>query len=146
MQIKILGCSGGIGGPLRTTSMLVDDDILIDAGTGVGDLSMDELMKIDHILITHSHLDHIAFIPLLIDTVMGFREEPITVHASKETLATLRNHIFNWKVWPDFSMIPDVTRPFLKYNQIELGETLEFNGRKFTSVPANHVVSAVGYH
>jgi len=146
MRVKILGCSGGIGGNLRTTSMLVDEDILIDAGTGVGDLSMEELIKIDHILITHSHLDHIAFIPLLIDTVMGFREEPITVHASKETLATLRNHIFNWKVWPDFSMIPDVTRPFLKYNQIELGETLEFNGRKFTSVPANHVVSAVGYH
>jgi ribonuclease BN (tRNA processing enzyme) len=146
MRVKILGCSGGIGGNLRTTSMLVDEDILIDAGTGVGDLSMDELIKIDHILITHSHLDHIAFIPLLIDTVMGFREEPITVHASKDTLATLRNHIFNWKVWPDFSMIPDVTRPFLKYNQIELGETLEFNGRKFTSVPANHVVSAVGYH
>lgn len=146
MRVKILGCSGGIGGNLRTTSMLVDEDILIDAGTGVGDLSMDELIKIDHILITHSHLDHIAFIPLLIDTVMGFREEPITVHASKDTLATLRNHIFNWKVWPDFSMIPDVTRPFLKYNQIELGETLEFNGRKFTSIPANHVVSAVGYH
>lgn len=146
MQIKILGCSGGIGGNLRTTSMLVDEDILIDAGTGVGDLSMDQLMKIDHILITHSHLDHIAFIPLLIDTVMGFREAPITVHASKDTLATLRNHIFNWKVWPDFSMIPDVTRPFLKYNQIGLGETLDFNGRKFTPVPANHVVSAVGYH
>lgn len=146
MQIKILGCSGGIGGNLRTTSMLVDEDILIDAGTGVGDLSMYQLMKIDHILITHSHLDHIAFIPLLIDTVMGFREQPITVHASKDTLATLRNHIFNWKVWPDFSMIPDVTKPFLKYNQIELGETLDFNGRKFTPVPANHVVSAVGYH
>ena len=82
MRVKILGCSGGIGGNLRTTSMLVDEDILIDAGTGVGDLSMEELIKIDHILITHSHLDHIAFIPLLIDTVMGFREEPITVHAS----------------------------------------------------------------
>lgn len=146
MQIKILGCSGGIGGNLRTTSMLVDEDILIDAGTGVGDLSMEQLMKIDHILLTHSHLDHIGFIPLLIDTVMGFRVEPITVHASKDTLATLRNHIFNWKVWPDFSMIPDVSRPFLQYDEIELGETLDFNGRKFTAVPANHVVPAVGYH
>lgn len=146
MQVKILGCSGGIGGNLRTTSILVDEDILIDAGTGVGDLSMEELIKIDHILITHSHLDHIAFIPLLVDTVMGYRETPITIHASKDTLATLRNHIFNWKVWPDFSMIPDVTRPFLKYNEIELGKTLEFQGRKFTPVPANHVVSAVGYH
>lgn len=146
MKIKILGCSGGIGGELRTTSMLVDGDILIDAGTGVGDLSMDELLAIDHIFITHSHLDHITFIPFLLDTVMGFRAEPITVHASKETLATLRAHIFNWKIWPDFNVIPDITEPFLRYNEVKLGETLDFNGRKITSLPANHVVSAVGYH
>lgn len=146
MQIKILGCSGGIGGDLRTTSMLVDHDILIDAGTGVGDLSMEELLAIDHILITHSHLDHIISIPLLLDTAMGFRTEPITVHATQETLATLREHIFNWKVWPDFNMIPDVTNPFLVYNEVELGRTLTLNGRNFTPLPANHVVPAVGYH
>lgn len=146
MQIKILGCSGGIGGKLRTTSLLVDHDILIDAGTGVGDLSMEELMAIDHILITHSHLDHITSIPFLLDTVMGFRKEPVTVHATEETLATLRAHVFNWKVWPDFNMIPDVTNPFLIYNELELGKTLTLNGRNFTPLPANHVVSAVGYH
>lgn len=146
MQIKILGCSGGIGGEFRTTSMLLDNDILIDAGTGVGDLSMDELLAIDHIFITHSHLDHIAFIPFLLDTVMGLRAEPVTVHASHETIAVLRKHIFNWEVWPDFNMIPDVAKPFLRYNEIKLGETLNFNGRKITSLPANHVVSAVGYH
>jgi ribonuclease BN (tRNA processing enzyme) len=146
MQIKILGCSGGIGAELRTTSMLVDQDILIDAGTGVGNLSMDELLKIDHILLTHSHLDHIAFIPFLLDTVMGIRAEPIIVHANKETLETLRLHIFNWKVWPDFNAIPSVDNPFLQYNEVKLGETLEFNGRKFTPLPANHVVPAIGYH
>lgn len=146
MQIKILGCSGGIGGELRTTSMLVDQDILIDAGTGVSNLSMDELLKIDHILITHSHLDHIAFIPLLLDTVMGIRAEPITVHANKETLETLREHIFNWKVWPDFNAIPSLENPFLRYNEVKLGETLNINGRKFTPLPTNHVVPAIGYH
>lgn len=145
-QIKILGCSGGIGGKLRTTSMLVDDDILIDAGTGVGDLSMEALLKIDHVLLTHAHLDHIASLPLLLDTVMGIRDEPITVHANKETLQTLQQHIFNWKVWPDFHAIPNAETPFLRYNEIALGETLEFNGRKFTSLPANHVIPAVGYH
>jgi glyoxylase-like metal-dependent hydrolase (beta-lactamase superfamily II) len=60
MRLCILGCSGGIGGDLRTTSMLLDDDILIDAGTGVGDLSLQQLAKIDHIFVTHSHLDHVA--------------------------------------------------------------------------------------
>ena len=146
MKIKILGCSGGIGYQLRTTAMLVDNDILIDAGTGVGDLSMDELLKIDHIFITHSHLDHIAFIPLLLDTVMGVRIEPITVHATKETIATLRTHIFNWKIWPDFNAIPDATKPFLLYNEVALGDTQDFNGRRITPLPANHVVQAVGYH
>src|SRR5450830_770301 len=146
MKIKILGCSGGIGGELRTTAMLVDNDILIDAGTGVGDLSLDELLEIDHIFITHSHLDHIAYLPLLLDAVMGIRAEPVTVHASKETISTLRTHIFNWKVWPDFNTIPDVSKPFLLYNEVKLGETLDFNGRKITPLPANHVVSTVGYH
>ena len=146
MQIKILGCSGGIGAELRTTSMLVDQDILIDAGTGVGNLSMDELLKIDHILLTHSHLDHIAFLPFLLDTVMGIRAEPITVYANKETLETLRLHIFNWKVWPDFNAIPSVDNPFLRYSEVKLGEPLELNGRKFTPLPANHVVPAIGYH
>ena len=146
MQIKVLGCSGGIGGELRTTSMLVDQDVLIDAGTGVGDLTHDELLKIDHILLTHSHLDHIAFIPLLLDTVMGIRTEPVTVHANKETLETLRTHIFNWKVWPDFNVIPNPENPFLKYNEVKLGETLSLNGKKFTSLPVNHVVHANGYY
>ena len=146
MQIKILGCSGGIGGELRTTSMLVDHDILIDAGTGVGNLSMDELLKIDHILLTHSHLDHTGFIPLLLDTVMGIRAEPITVHANMETIETLRQHMFNWKIWPDFNAIPSVENAFLRYHAVNLGETLDFNGRKFTPLPVNHVVPAIGYH
>lgn len=145
MQIKILGCSGGIGGSLRTTSMLVDDDILIDAGTGVGDLSMEELLTIEHIFVTHSHLDHIAFIPLLLDTVMGIRTEPVIVHATQETLETLREHIFNWKIWPDFNAIPNSTKPFLRYSEVKLNETTNIKGRNFTPLPANHVVPAVGY-
>ena len=77
MKVTILGCSGGIGGSLRTTSMLVDDDILIDAGTGVGDLSIEQLVAIDHIFVTHSHLDHITSIPFLLDTVMRSEERRV---------------------------------------------------------------------
>lgn len=146
MQIKILGCSGGIGGDLRTTSILVDHDVLIDAGSGVGDLSMDELLAIDHIFITHTHLDHIAFIPLLLDAVMGIRTQPVTLHATQETLNILRTHIFNWKIWPDFNVIPNSDNPFLCYNEVKLGETLDLSGRKFTALPVDHVVPAVGYH
>ena len=119
MKIRILGCSGGIGGQrLRTTSMLVDDDVLIDCGTGVGDLSLDELLRIDHVFLTHSHLDHIAGLPLLIDTVGDRRNQPLTVHATEATLEILRTHIFNWAIWPDFSEIPDAGHPHMRYDGI----------------------------
>lgn len=146
MQVKVLGCSGGIGGDMRTTALLVDDDVLIDAGTGVGDLSLDALLKIDHIFVTHSHIDHIGFIPLLLDTVMGLRTKPVIVHATAEVITILKLHVFNWLVWPNFNQIPDTVNPFLSYNQIAIGEEVVVNHKTITALPANHVVPAVGYH
>jgi phosphoribosyl 1,2-cyclic phosphodiesterase len=86
MRLKVLGCSGGIGGDLQTTAFLVDHDTLIDAGTGAGDLSVNELSQIDHIFVTHSHMDHVACFPFVVDTVGWMRERPITLHARNETL------------------------------------------------------------
>ncbi len=145
MKLRILGCSGGIGRGLRTTSMLLDDDILIDAGTGVGDLTLDELCRIDHVFVTHSHLDHVTSIPMLVDTVGWIRNKPITVHAIEPTLEILRQHLFNWKLWPDFTQIPNAAEPFMRYQAVALGKTADINGRKLTPLPANHVVPAVGY-
>ncbi len=146
MKLRVLGCSGGIGGRhLRTTSLLVDNDILIDAGTGVGDVSLAELMLIDHIFVTHSHLDHVCSIPFLVDTVGGMRNKPLIVHATEPTLEIIRNHIFNWSIWPDFTQVPTPSKPFMRYEPMELGETVELKGRKITSLPANHVVPAVGF-
>ncbi len=145
MRVKILGCSGGIGGSLRTTSMLVDDDILIDAGTGVGDLSVEELAKIDHVFITHSHLDHVAFLPFLVDTVCWMRNKPISVYSTAPTLQILKDHLFNWKIWPDFSQIPDGENPFMVFHDIKVGQPIRFGSRVISAVPAHHVVPAVGY-
>ena len=146
MKLRVLGCSGGIGGRhLRTTSLLIDNDILIDAGTGVGDVSLAELTLIDHIFVTHAHLDHICSIPFLVDTVGGMRNKPLTVYAVEPTLEMIRNHIFNWSIWPDFSQIPTPSKPWMRYQAVQVGETLEMKGRKITPLPANHVVPAVGY-
>ena len=145
MRVKILGCSGGIGGDLRTTTMLIDDDILLDAGTGVGDLTLEQLVKIDHVFITHSHLDHVTSIPFLVDTVCWMRTQPIVIHTTRDTIRILKEHLFNWKIWPDFSQIPDGDNPFMIYEEVAVGETVKIGKREFTAVPANHVVPAVGY-
>ena len=145
MKLRILGCSGGIGGNMRTTSMLLDHDILIDAGTGVGDLSLAEMVAIDHVFVTHSHLDHIASIPFMLDSVGFMRDKPLIVHATKETIDILKQHVFNWLIWPDFCEIPNPQQPCLRFESIELGETVDLGGRKITPIPANHVVPAIGF-
>jgi len=147
MRLRVLGCSGGIGGRhLRTTSFLLDADVLIDAGSGVGDLTLAELSRIDHIFVTHSHLDHVTSIPFLVDTVGGMRAKPVVVHAVPATIEILRNHLFNWAIWPDFAEIPTPEAPFLRYQEIEVGTTVELDGRRITPLPAKHTVPAVGYH
>ena len=145
MRLRVLGCSGGVGGQYKTTAMLLDDDVLIDAGTGVSSLHLEEMAKIDHIFVTHAHLDHIACIPFIVDSVWLMRDHPLTIYATRETLDILKQHIFNWKIWPDFSEIPSAQQPYMRYQPMELGETVVLSGRKITSIPANHVVPAVGY-
>ncbi len=145
MKVKVLGCSGGVGGELRTTSLLVDDHILIDAGTGVADLPLDDLLKIDHIFLTHAHLDHIVSIPLLLDSAMGLRDAPITVHAHPGTIEALKAHVFNWQIWPDFNQIPNAEHPFLQYAAIVPGQAVALSGVTVTALPADHVVPALGF-
>lgn len=144
MKITVLGCSGGIGGGRHTTSLLVDDDILIDAGSGVTQLSLAQLTAIDHVFITHSHLDHILALPLLLDSVGAMRDRPVTVYAIDGVLDILREHIFNWRVWPDFSEVPP-ERPYLRYEAIDVYQPVKLGQRAITALPANHTVPAVGY-
>lgn len=145
MKLRILGCSGGVSAGLKTTSMLLDNDVLIDAGTGVGDLSFEDMINVDHVFLTHSHLDHICFIPFIVDTVGHKRSSPLIVHGLPHTIDVLKNHIFNGRVWPDFGAIPSVDAPFLQYEEISLGKSVQINGRTITALPANHVVPALGY-
>jgi len=146
MKVRVLGCSGGINQNAATSSFLVDDDILIDAGTGVCDLSLDEMRRIRHIFVTHSHLDHIASIPLLADTLFDdLIGRPMIVHAQAKTIKALKEHIFNWTIWPDFTELPHKTNAVLKLETMKTGSTLDVDGRKIEMISVNHSVPGVAY-
>ncbi len=145
MKIRVLGCSGTIARDCRTTSFLIDDEILIDAGTGVGDLELSELIKIDDIFLTHCHLDHIAALPLMLDAVASLRNTPVRVHGLVETIQSLKDHIFNNQIWPDFSKIPSINKPFLQYHPLNIGDVLNIKQKKIHVLPATHIVPATGY-
>ncbi len=146
MRVRVLGCSGGIGAKARTTSFLIDHDVLLDAGTGVEDLSVSELAAIDHVFLTHSHLDHIAALPLLVDSVGGLRSRPLVVHALPETIHALKTHIFNWVIWPDFTEIPRYDQPWMVFEPLSIGATVSLGERSICSLPASHTVPALAFH
>jgi cAMP phosphodiesterase len=145
MRIRILGCSGGIGNGTRTTALLVDDDVLIDAGTGVADLSLDAMAAIDHVFLTHAHLDHVTCIPFLLDSVGSRRTQPLIVHAQTATLDVLRTHVFNNALWPDFTAIPSRQQPYLRFETLPPGESFTLGERSLRSIPVSHSIPAVGY-
>lgn len=157
-MIRVLGCHGAIAARCHTTSFLCDDDILIDAGSGVGELRLDELASIDHILLSHSHLDHILGVPLMADSVIKLRMgpngapiRPIRVHALPATLQALQQHILNGVIWPDFSRLPTAEHPVLTLHPIAVGDTLTFPARggqperRIRVLPAAHTVPGVGF-
>lgn len=145
IRLQLAGCSGGIGGTARqTTCYLLDDTVLIDAGTGLGSLSLDAMARINHVVLTHAHLDHIACLPLLVDSVAALRTEALQVWALPDVIDILRAHIFNNQIWPDFTVIPDAAHPFLKLHALP-AEGLAIAGLHFTALPAQHGIPACGY-
>jgi ribonuclease BN (tRNA processing enzyme) len=145
MRITVLGCNGSITGDLRTTCYRVDDDTLIDAGTGAGDLSLQQAIVIDSVFLTHSHLDHCCMLPLLADAAGNFRDTPLTVYALPETISAIRRNLLNGAIWPDYAALPTPEHPYIRFRPIAPGETVELRGRRFTALPTQHAVPCAGY-
>ena len=147
ISLRFLGCSGGIGGAAyRTTCYLLDERILIDAGSGLGELSLEQLASIDHVVLTHAHFDHIAGLPLMADSVASMRTTPLQIWALPEVLKILSKHIFNDLIWPDFTKLPNPFEPFITLHPLPANGPLELGDMQFTPLPAHHGIPACGYH
>lgn len=114
MRVRVLGCHGGETPRHRTTSFLIDDRVTIDAGAVCRSLTLDEQARIDHMLISHSHMDHVKDLALLADQVIGRRKNPVVLHCGPETAETLRSSYFNNYLWPDFTCIPSPAAPVMR--------------------------------
>lgn len=145
MRLTVLGCCGGIGGSRRTTALLLDDDILIDAGSGAGDLTLEQMARIEHVFLTHAHLDHSGFVPLLADAAAFLRQRPLHVHALPQTIAALKKNMLNGELWPDYSVLPSEENPYIRFVPLVCGAMVQLGARRITSLPARHSVPAVGY-
>lgn len=145
MQLKILGCSGGIAPGMGTTSFLINDDTLIDVGTGAESLTLEQMKQIKRVFITHSHLDHLCHLPFILNNLISFNLPPIEVYASAFTLDALKNHIFNNIIWPDFTKLPSKEAPCVVLKEIEVNQPSTFDEITYFPIEVNHAVPTLGF-
>ncbi|HCF60894.1 MAG TPA: 3',5'-cyclic-nucleotide phosphodiesterase [Myxococcales bacterium] len=145
MKLRVLGCHGGELPKHRTTCFLIDGVLALDAGALTSALSLKELLKVENILVSHSHLDHVKDLPLLVDLLVGRRDHPVVVHASTACARTLRESLFNNELWPDFTRIPTRANPILRIQAFEPTEPFSIGRYRVTPVPVSHPVESCGF-
>jgi len=151
VKIRVLGCYGGQLLGFHLSSFLVNDSILLDAGSPTVALTLEEQRLIRHVFISHTHLDHIQDIAFLADNRslkrMGGVDEnrSITIHSLQDNLDTLKTHFLNNAIWPDFTKIPTVGDPILKLAPIEPLKQITVDHVTITPIPMNHPVPCTGF-
>lgn len=144
-MFEILGSNGGMDPQDGTTAFLLNEAVLLDAGTGLEQLPLARQRKIRTVLVSHSHLDHHAHLAFLANNLVSEISTPLEVIATETTITALRAHIYNDIIWPDFSRIPNPTNPVLHFNPMPCGIMIERHGMRFQMIEVNHSVPTVGY-
>jgi len=154
LRIKVLGCYGGQLQGFRLTSLLVNDSILLDAGSPTHALTLEEQHGIRHICLSHTHLDHIMDIAFLADnrslkrlgdSAGSSANRTIMIHSLAENNRVLKQHFFNGQIWPDFTQIPERADAILRLNDIEPESPFDIDGVRITAIRVNHPVPCTGF-
>jgi ribonuclease BN (tRNA processing enzyme) len=152
MQIRVLGCHGAdqladkAAGLHRCEScaFLIDDTVLLDAGTIGPRLTLVEQQRIRVVLLSHLHFDHIKGLPTLADNLSETMEEPLVVAAPASVIRGLQEHVFNDEVYPNFFQLPE-QRPVLQPLVLEIGKSVTIDHLEVMPIAVNHTVPTVGY-
>jgi ribonuclease BN (tRNA processing enzyme) len=145
MKIQVLGGHGGEAKGYGTTSYLIDNKILIDAGSVAGALETKDQVAIDTIFISHPHLDHIKDLAFLCDNCFGLRSKPFQVHTHPTVKKAILDHLLNDVIWPDFTKLPTEDKAILKINNMLPEEPVKFDGYTVKGIPVNHPHDAMGF-
>lgn len=143
MKIRILGAHNSESDRSKLVSILVDDRLAIDAGSLASGLSFEEQEKLNAILLTHSHYDHVRDIPAIGINFYSFKKT-ITVFSTEDTLRAVSRSLLNGELYPDYTKLP-ARKPTMRFSKINPFEHKSIEGFTVTAVPVNHGGSAIGY-
>lgn len=144
MQVKIIGGHGGVTRNYHATSYLIDESILIDAGSVASGLDIQDQLKIDHILLSHAHLDHTKDLAFICDNCFGLKGKPFEVYCFKTVHDAVKGNLFNDVIWPDFSVLPTAKNPTINFNEILPEKKIVLGDYTVMPVHVNHPVLKPG--
>ncbi len=145
MKLRVLGCSGGSVKDRFLSCFLLNDHIALDAGGLTGPLTLEEQLRVGHVIVSHTHLDHNCSLPFLVDNVFGRVTEPIVVYGTSAVVQSLKQHMFNDELWPDFTKLPSVEAPTMRFQEIEVEKPFTIGDLKFTPIEVEHLIPTVGF-
>ena len=145
LSIVPLGCYGSDLENKKCISMLVTPSIVIDTGSIMSSLDMSQLLAIKHVIITHSHFDHIKNLPIFADFMLSLGNHSFTVYTTENIMAQVMDNIFNDLIWPDFTKLPSRRNPTIKFHPIRFEEPFSIEGIEFMPIEVNHVVESLGF-
>ena len=145
MKIRVLGAFGGEGLGQRPSAFLINERVLIDAGTVSGALNVPEQLEIEHALVSHCHLDHIAGLGFLTETLACCgSDRPLTIASLEPIVDAMRTAIFNNVVWPDFTTIPPES-PVVQYRTLTPATEQRVGNLWVTPIAVTHTVPTSGF-
>lgn len=145
MEIEILGCYGNVIGHYKTTSFLINNSMLIDAGTTTEVLDERRLLQIRDVVLSHTHIDHIKGLFPLVDELVMMDCKGIRLISVAKVLDIITKNLLNNLIWPDFTMIPSADNAMINLHEIGLEKETSLNGVSIKPVLMTHTVYTVGY-
>jgi len=145
VELRIIGCHGGETPKHRTSAFVIDDRIAIDAGSLTSGVELAGQCKLEAVLVSHAHLDHVRDLATIADNRNQNGAPSLVIAGTKQTLAILQRHFFNNLVWPDFSKIPNARNPAIRYLELKPEKPTIIAGYRVNAIPVSHTIECCGF-
>ncbi|MBI2895184.1 MAG: 3',5'-cyclic-nucleotide phosphodiesterase [Deltaproteobacteria bacterium] len=145
MELRVLGCHGGETPAHRTSAFLIDGKVGIDAGALTSELTLAEQRRVQSVLVSHCHMDHIQDLATMADTRCQAGGPTLQLAGTEATIGALKAHFFNDLLWPDFTKIKTPKGPTIRYLVLKPEVTYDVSGYSVRAVLVSHTVESAAF-
>jgi cAMP phosphodiesterase len=147
MRFRVLGCSGGQIPGHNLSAYILNERLLVDAGSIATTIDVEAQCRIENILLTHVHLDHVVGLAHLAENLFGRTRKTVKIWAVADVITAIKATFFNNSLWPDFTEItsPDQPVPVMTFEPIPEEVRISVADVHLIAVRVNHIVPSTAF-